>query len=64
MGKQKHDKRIVRLANQIAKLEEEIILGRNVQINSDKIQSICASLSLEDMLEIDEYIATKNKTLY
>ena len=61
MGKQHYDERIVRLATIIAALENEISLGRNVQNNMSKIQSICAHLSLDDMVQIDDYIITKQK---
>ena len=60
MGKQKRDKRIIRLARKISNLENEIRLGKNVKENEAEIQRITSSLSLQDMLEIDEYITIKH----
>jgi hypothetical protein len=57
--KNKQDKRIKNIANKIVNLEKEILLGKNVQENQQKIESIVSTLSLEDMLEIDEYILKK-----
>jgi TATA-box binding protein (TBP) (component of TFIID and TFIIIB) len=57
--KNKQDKRIKNIANKIANLEKEILLGKSVQENQQKIENIVSTLSLEDMLEIDEYILKK-----
>ena len=57
--KDKRNKRIKILANKIAQIEEQIALGNNVQENQNKIQSITDSLTLEEILQIDEYITRK-----
>lgn len=56
------NKKIKILAQKIVKLERECTLGNNVQENMKEIQNITDSLSLEEMLQIDEYI-TKKKLL-
>ena len=55
--KDKRNKRI--LANKIAQIEEQIALGNNVQENQNKIQNITDSLTLEEILQVDEYITRK-----
>lgn len=57
--KDKRNKRIKILANKIAQIEEQIALGNNVQENQNKIQNITDSLTLEEILQVDEYIARK-----
>lgn len=57
--KDKRNKRIKILANKIVQIEEQIALGNNVQENQNKIQSITDSLTLEEILQIDEYITRK-----
>lgn len=52
-------KRIKRLAEKIVQLEKQAHEGKNEQEVMSKIQNITDSLSIEDMLEIDEYIFTK-----
>ena len=52
-------KRIKRLAEKIVQLEKQAREGKNEQEVISKIQNITDSLSIEDMLEIDEYIFTK-----
>ena len=52
-------KRIKRLAEKIVQLEKQAREGKNEQEVMSKIQNITDSLSIEDMLEIDEYILTK-----
>ena len=47
------------LANKIAQIEEQIALGNNVQENQNKIQNIIDSLTLEEILQVDEYITRK-----
>lgn len=47
------------LADKIVFLEKECQLGRNMNENMAKIEEITTSLSIEEMLEIDEYISTK-----
>ena len=53
---------IARKAKQIDEIEKEMRLDKNVEIAQKKIEEIMCTLSLEDMLEIDEYII-KNKLL-
>lgn len=60
--KDKKNKHIKIIANKIANLERECSLGNNVQENMKKIQDVTDSLSLEEILQIDEYI-TKKKLL-
>lgn len=60
--KDKKNKRIKILSQKIVNLENKIQLGNNVKENEDKINNIMSTLSLEDLLEIDEYI-TKKKML-
>ena len=57
--KDKRNKRIKILANKIVQIEEQIALGNNVQENQNKIQSITDSLTLEEILQVDEYITRK-----
>lgn len=61
MGKNKADKRIIRLANKIAELENEIRQGKNVEAAQNELDKITAQLSFEDMMEIDERILSKHK---
>lgn len=60
--KDERNKRIKRIAQKIVNLEEGLQLGKNVKENQQKIEDIMSSLSVEDMLQIDEYI-TKKKLL-
>lgn len=57
--KDKKNKRIKILSQKIVNLENKIQLGNNVKENEDKINNIMSTLSLEDLLEIDEYITKK-----
>jgi hypothetical protein len=61
MGKNKANKRIIRLANKIAELENEIRQGKNVEAAQSEIEKITATLSFEEMMEIDERILNKHK---
>jgi len=54
------DEEIKNLALQIVEAEKEMSLGKCVQENEQKIQNIILTLSLEDMLIIDEYIISQN----
>lgn len=60
--KNKSDKSIKVLAEKIVKLEKEIRLGKNVQENQQEIENIMASLPLESIVLIDDFIFT-NKLL-
>ena len=57
--KDKKNKHIKIITNKIVNLERECSLGNNVQENMKKIQDITDSLSLEEILQIDEYITRK-----
>ena len=57
--KDKRNKRLKILAQKIVKAEREILEGKSVQENKDKIQNIMGSLSLTEALELDEYIHRK-----
>ena len=50
---------IARKAKKIAEMEKQMRLGKDVQTAQKEIQNIMCALSIEDMLEIDEYITTK-----
>lgn len=53
------DKEIKCLSEQIVALEKEMRLGKNVKENQDKIENIMSTLSIEEMLQIDDYIIKK-----
>lgn len=57
--KDKRNKHLKILAQKIVKAEREILEGKSVQENKDKIQNIMGSLSLTEALELDEYIHRK-----
>ena len=50
---------IKKLANEIARLEKECQSGNNISDAMRKIEQITYGLSIEEMLEIDEYILTE-----
>ena len=58
-----NNKRKIRLANKILKYEEIIENSKDsdksVQFAKTEIENIIESLSLKDILEIDEYIMSK-----
>ncbi len=54
-------KEIKRIAKKIIALEKELKLGKNVKSNEQKIEEIMKSLSLEEMLELDQIICQKEK---
>lgn len=60
--RRKRSKELKKIAQRIRNLEEMIRLGKNVKSNQDEIQKIMNTLSIEDMLEIDEYIMSKTLT--
>lgn len=47
------------VANKIYSLELECQEGKNVQENMTKIEEIMSSLSLTEVMQIDEYLTTK-----
>lgn len=53
------NKHLRNIANKIAKLEKEIRLGNNVQVNRKKIEDIMCSLDFGDIIFIDNYISKK-----
>lgn len=57
--KNKVSKKIQRLANEIWDLEKEIQRGNNVEENQNKIEKITNSLSIAEMIAIDEYLMSK-----
>ena len=57
--KENKNKHLRNIAKKIAKLENEILLGRNVQENRDKIENIMCSLDFGDIIFIDNYISKK-----
>ena len=58
--KNKHRTYIRKKALQIVELEQQIRLGKNIQSNQQKIQGIMSTLSMEDILFIDDYIRRSN----
>ena len=48
-----------KIAEKIVKLENQLNLDKDCQSAMEEIQKIVNTLSLEDMLEIDEYITVK-----
>lgn len=55
------NKKLERAANKIMKLERKISLGKDVQEAESEIQKITDSLTLEDMMFIDDYIMKKQE---
>ena len=49
-------KTLKKIATQIAQLERQIEKGNDVAINEQKITEIMMSLSLDEMMEVDDYI--------
>ena len=62
IDRRKRSRELKKIAQRIRNLEEMIRLGKNVKSNQDEIQKIMNTLSIEDMLEIDEYIMSKTLT--
>ena len=58
--KDRKKKNIKKLAQEIARLEKECQSRHNFSETMNKIEQIVQGLSLEDMLEIDNYILEKN----
>ena len=52
-------KKIEKIAKQIVTLEKECDLGKNVKVNMAEIEKIVSTLSIEEMLEVDDYIIRK-----
>lgn len=57
--KQLSNKQLRKIANQIAKLEQECQKGNNVSENLDKMASLVNDLDEEDVYKIDELIRAK-----
>ena len=57
--KENKNKHLRNITKKIAKLENEIRLGNNVQANRDKIENIMCSLDFGDIIFIDNYISKK-----
>ena len=57
--KENKNKHLRNIAKKIAKLEKEINLGNNVQVNRKKIEDIMCSLDFGDIIFIDNYISKK-----
>ena len=57
--KDKQNKHLKITAQKIVKAEKELLLGKNVQENQQKIENIMSSLSFEDVLLLDDYIQRK-----
>ena len=54
----KRDKKIKKIANELAKLEQDMMAGKNAESCEIKMQELAKSLSLEDMVAIDNYIVS------
>lgn len=48
------------LAHKIVKYEKEMRLGKNVKSNEQKIQELISHLNPRELMELDEYIISKN----
>jgi hypothetical protein len=57
--KDERNKRIKIIANKIVALEKQLQLGENVKEVQQKIEDIMSSLSVEDVLLVDDYIMKK-----
>lgn len=57
--KDKQNKYLKIAAQKIVKAEKELLLGKNIQENQQKIENIMSSLSFEDVLLLDDYIQRK-----
>ena len=57
--KENKNKHLRNIAKKISKLEKEIHLGNNVQVNRKKIEDIMCSLDFGDIIFIDNYISKK-----
>ena len=57
--KDKQNKHLKIATQKIVKAEKELLLGKNVQENQQKIENIMSSLSFEDVLLLDDYIQRK-----
>ena len=57
--KENKNKHLRNIAKKISKLENEILLGKNVQENRDTIENIMCSLDFGDIIFIDDYISKK-----
>lgn len=60
MAKQDRNKNLNILAMKIANLEKEMMLGKNVKDNAQKIEMIMNNLSNEDLLYVASRISDKN----
>lgn len=52
-------KKLIRVANQIYVLEDKIQKGENLVENMEKMESICASLSSDELWEVNKYLEEK-----
>jgi hypothetical protein len=52
-------KKLIRIANQIYTLEQKIQNGENVAESIDTMEEITKSLTVAEMLEINEYLESK-----
>ncbi len=57
--KNKQNKYIKLIAQKIVKAEKKILLGENIPENQQIIEKTISSLSLEDILLLDDYIQRK-----
>ena len=55
----KENKKIARLAKRIASLEKKLYSGVNTEEVAAEIEEITRSLSVEEMIKVDEYIIEK-----
>ncbi len=55
----KREKKLIKIANEIVELEKQMALGKNVKTCESKIMEMSDSLSLEEMLFVDNYIMEK-----
>ena len=52
----KDEKKLKKVAEQLFKLEQECQLKNNIQENMNKMEQLIQTLSIEELLIIDDYI--------
>lgn len=52
-------KKLIKIANEIAELEKKLALGKDVESCEAKMMKLAESLSIDEMMIIDEYIMEK-----
>lgn len=55
----KENKKIIKLAKKLASLEKKLYSGVNPEEVAAEIEAITTSLTVEEMIQVDEYIIEK-----